>query len=42
MDQIIWLEDKKAVVGTHNSLMQSVFSYRTLFEKGGQENETKK
>ena len=42
MDQVIWLENKKTVVGTHESLMQNVLSYQVLFEKGGRLDEKEK
>ena len=36
MDQIIWMEDGKTVVGTHEELLARVPEYQKLFtEEGG-------
>ena len=40
MDQIIWMEDGKTVVGTHEELLEKVPEYKKLFtEEGGAESE---
>ena len=40
MDQIIWMEDGKTVVGTHEELLVKVPEYKKLFtEEGGAESE---
>lgn len=40
MDQIIWMEDGKTVVGTHEELLANVTEYRKLFmEEGGAQGE---
>ena len=40
MDQVIWMEKGKVIVGTHKILMKNIPSYKYLFEKGGQADET--
>ena len=40
MDQIIWMEDGKTVVGIHEELLANVTEYRKLFmEEGGAQGE---
>ena len=40
MDQIIWMEDGKTVVGTHEELLANMTEYRKLFmEEGGAQGE---
>ena len=40
MNQIIWMEDGKTVVGTHEELLEKVPEYKKLFtEEGGAESE---
>ena len=40
MDQIIWMEDGKTVVGTHEEMLANVTEYRKLFtEEGGAQGE---
>ena len=40
MNQIIWMEDGKTVVGTHEELLVKVPEYKKLFtEEGGAESE---
>ena len=42
MDQVIWMEDGKAVVGTHEEILEKIPEYRSLYETQSDERENAK
>ena len=42
MDQVIWMEDGKAVAGTHEEILEKIPEYRSLYETQSDERENAK
>ena len=42
MNQVIWMEDGKAVAGTHEEILEKIPEYRSLYETQSDERENAK